>query len=441
MTARPLRVVFALLAVALVATCGGCFEPAFTTCTRDGVAIICPSSMVCAADNTCVTASQVEACAGLASGATCAAGSTAGLCHGGACVASLDLCGDGVASVLLGELCDCGDPQYLVMPAAGCAGFNSRDPGASCRPDCQPARCGDGIVDPAERCDDGNTISGDGCAGDCSGQFAEMETPQAFTFFSGWMFAPDDIYALGADTFIHYDGATWTTMPTTSSYSGRVMWASSSTDVWTNANGGISHFDGIGWSTYAIANASIYGIWGRSATDVYAYGNAFPNGSFLWHYDGTTWTQGAIPAGCPSLAPRAMWGQGANIFVAGETVCVGTSATQWRQIDTVMANALTGAGDHLFELTQDGDLVDLDIVTGVRIAHVVPGTLQAITATGTGANAKVIGVGGFGVVLEYDVASDSWTHPVTPTTLDLWAVVASSPMNVFVFGANGLVLH
>ena len=38
---------------------------------------------------------------------------------------------------------------------------------ALCRPDCRLSRCGDGYVDASERCDDGNTRPGDGCAADC----------------------------------------------------------------------------------------------------------------------------------------------------------------------------------------------------------------------------------------------------------------------------------
>lgn len=39
---------------------------------------------------------------------------------------------------------------------------------ASCRLDCTIPRCGDGVVDGGEACDDGNTIAGDGCAADCT---------------------------------------------------------------------------------------------------------------------------------------------------------------------------------------------------------------------------------------------------------------------------------
>jgi cysteine-rich repeat protein len=37
----------------------------------------------------------------------------------------------------------------------------------ACRRDCTLPRCGDGILDGGELCDDGNTLDGDGCAGDC----------------------------------------------------------------------------------------------------------------------------------------------------------------------------------------------------------------------------------------------------------------------------------
>ena len=39
--------------------------------------------------------------------------------------------------------------------------------GDLCREDCRRPRCGDGQLDASERCDDGNTLSGDGCSGDC----------------------------------------------------------------------------------------------------------------------------------------------------------------------------------------------------------------------------------------------------------------------------------
>src|ERR1041385_8802971 len=65
-------------------------------------------------------------------------------------------CGDGIVDPVLGEECDAGDS-------------NSTAPNAACRPNCQLPRCGDGVMDTAigEKCDDGNNQSSDGCSGDC----------------------------------------------------------------------------------------------------------------------------------------------------------------------------------------------------------------------------------------------------------------------------------
>ena len=44
---------------------------------------------------------------------------------------------------------------------------NSDAPGAECRTTCVVGGCGDGIEDPGEECDDGNTINDDGCSNEC----------------------------------------------------------------------------------------------------------------------------------------------------------------------------------------------------------------------------------------------------------------------------------
>jgi cysteine-rich repeat protein len=39
---------------------------------------------------------------------------------------------------------------------------------SACRADCTVPRCGDGLLDAGEVCDDGNVVGGDGCSADCS---------------------------------------------------------------------------------------------------------------------------------------------------------------------------------------------------------------------------------------------------------------------------------
>jgi MYXO-CTERM domain-containing protein len=74
------------------------------------------------------------------------------------------ICGDGVVGV--NEVCDN-------------AGNNSDSVPGACRTNCQPAHCGDLVIDPGEACDDGNIFPGDGCTAACQleGVVSTSDTP------------------------------------------------------------------------------------------------------------------------------------------------------------------------------------------------------------------------------------------------------------------------
>jgi len=74
------------------------------------------------------------------------------ICLAGVCQASI--CGDGVVDAALHEACDEGTANSDTAPDA-------------CRTNCTSPRCGDGTLDTGEACDDGNTVSRDGCRADC----------------------------------------------------------------------------------------------------------------------------------------------------------------------------------------------------------------------------------------------------------------------------------
>ncbi len=74
---------------------------------------------------------------------------------GPACTVEVGVaCGDGVHAGACGEECDDGGANSDVTPDA-------------CRADCLDSRCGDGVVDAGEACDDGNQTPCDGCSFDC----------------------------------------------------------------------------------------------------------------------------------------------------------------------------------------------------------------------------------------------------------------------------------
>jgi len=58
-----------------------------------------------------------------------------------------------------------GTPTSLATGAP--AVLTAFDTPSLCRTDCTVPTCGDGILDAGEVCDDGNNVSGDGCAADC----------------------------------------------------------------------------------------------------------------------------------------------------------------------------------------------------------------------------------------------------------------------------------
>jgi cysteine-rich repeat protein len=77
-------------------------------------------------------------------------------------------CGNGITERApggIGEECDCGT-DATGFPR-GCVGPNGTELPGGCRLECTQARCGDDATDLWEQCDDGNTVSGDGCSSDC----------------------------------------------------------------------------------------------------------------------------------------------------------------------------------------------------------------------------------------------------------------------------------
>jgi len=75
-----------------------------------------------------------------------------GICLDGECGNSE--CGDGYTDLAEGEACDDGIE-------------NSDSEPNGCRSDCSKARCGDGVQDSGEQCDDGNASDEDSCLGSC----------------------------------------------------------------------------------------------------------------------------------------------------------------------------------------------------------------------------------------------------------------------------------
>ena len=145
-----------------------------------------------------------------------------------------------------------------------------------------------------------------GLAASCGGkssssrwQIVASELPEAVLAIAGR--SDRDIWAVGADQgsgplALHYDGTAWTRVATGSR--GTLWWTQSFADGTTMMAGAQSTIlvttDGVTFTrqhTPGLANATVFGLWGAASNDVYAVGGIAGRDGFIWHFDGSTWSE------------------------------------------------------------------------------------------------------------------------------------------------------
>jgi serine/threonine protein kinase len=134
----------------------------------------------------------------------------------------------------------------------------------------------------------------------------------------------------------HWDGTSWTVVPTRPGGYLSAVTATSATDVWavgstdtgsTGGNGGeplILHWDGTAWTSVpapGTTGEALYGVAATSATDAWAVGG---NGSFdslILRWDGTAWTSvpapstaGGLLSGVTAASPTSAWAVGSTVL-------------------------------------------------------------------------------------------------------------------------------
>jgi hypothetical protein len=132
-----------------------------------------------------------------------------------------------------------------------------------------------------------------------------------------WGTSPSNVWAVGTGgTIWHYDGTTWSDVPSGTTEDLFSVWGTSSSNVWAVGYNTILHCDGSSWSLSSSASgALLLSVRGSSATDVWALGSA-GNRVQAFHYDGSVWS----PASTPADISFAAWGTGpTNLYAVGYT--------------------------------------------------------------------------------------------------------------------------
>jgi hypothetical protein len=178
----------------------------------------------------------------------------------------------------------------------------------------------------------------------------------------------NDVWAVGSDRgagpiVLRYDGTTWTRVPTGTR--GDLWWvhAIPGGPVYlAGANATILRYDGTSFTrmrTPGVATHTVYGVWARSATEVYAVGSlAGGRDGFLWRFDGTDWSNVDLPESTPKNARGnvpgffKVWGDAEHLWIAG-----GDGLLLERALDGTFTTIETNTDQTLFTVhVEDGNV-------------------------------------------------------------------------------------
>jgi hypothetical protein len=167
--------------------------------------------------------------------------------------------------------------------------------------------------------------SGDSTAPNTTSSVVWSTVPSGITqnLSSVWGTSASDVWAVGDEMILHYNGVTWS-FSSTSFADLRGVWGSSSSDVWAVGilptgdfmGGAILHYNGKSWSTVSnVPSQALFGVWGSSASDVWAVGSGYT----ILHYDGTNWS--SVSSGTTWPLPGIWGSSSSNVWAVG---CCGT---------------------------------------------------------------------------------------------------------------------
>ncbi len=176
-----------------------------------------------------------------------------------------------------------------------------------------------------------------------------------------WGTAPDDIFALGAEAGMHFDGTSWTRTGQGVFDGDRIkaVWGYRSNDVWACGNQmKMYHYDGIGWSYWGPSPVACGSLFGFSATDIYMSGLGSGSNTIA-HFNGTSWTAvytGPVPAGAPYDATN-VWGSGpSDVHVAFANEYLRFNGTSWQSQPLIPMGPVMIRGDSRGSIFGSGEV-------------------------------------------------------------------------------------
>jgi hypothetical protein len=235
--------------------------------------------------------------------------------------------------------------------------------------------------------------------------------------------------AVTIGVFLHWDGSSMTVLPPEDHMQAGVIDALAPDDVWATTGSGPVHWDGTSWSSdgnpVPAAGALDVALSASGPNDVWAVGGtATANEPFVEHYDGTSWTEVATPAGLHqprggplfislndvvALAPDDVWAVGGYFFQGQGTerpeppVVLHWDGSQWTVVDmpppgdvAYEADAVAAGGPHDVWVAADAIFPDFETTPGLVLHWDGSSWSQATLASppGTVLHIESVEVGG-----------------------------------------------
>ena len=233
------------------------------------------------------------------------------------------------------------------------------------------------------------------------------------------------------------DGWTWQNpLPQGNNLNG--IWGSSAGNIFAVGDAGtIIHSDGTAWSTMSSSiTGTLRDVWGSSATNVFAVGE----GGTIARYDGTAWI--AMSGGVTNTL-NSVWGSsGSDVFAVGEAGTI-------LHYDGAGWSPMAGGGGSLVGVWGNSGSDVFAIAATGAVLHYDGASWNTVPTDTSAVSASITAIWGSseGIV----AATDGWGSPILRYTGTAWESIGSfgpaygiwgtSAADIFVVGYNGELEH
>ncbi|MFA5367277.1 MAG: hypothetical protein WC333_05315 [Dehalococcoidia bacterium] len=257
---------------------------------------------------------------------------------------------------------------------------------------------------------------------------------QSLNLFGIWGSSATDVFAVGYDVILHYDGTNWTLWQ--SGCELYDIWGTASNNIYAVGTGGkILYYDGYSWQEMGSGTGEdLLGIWGTSPNNLYAVGT---HGTIL-NYNGVDSWQ-TISGGNQQIL-YGIWGSAYNnIYIVGASnsskgLILHYNGTAWSETET-STNPLKGIwGSYAANIYAVGDDGTILQYTGSNWNPRTSGTTYNLNDIWGTSSSNIYAVGFYevnsGQILRYSGGSWQKTSYSTP----IFSIWGSSSSNIFAVG-------